>query len=66
MRKIKFYFKAFLLITFSKDFKKFEDEYFGVSPEIFYMDGERKFSEKEKKYMEIIKKCYNKKILHHG
>lgn len=63
MKKIKFYFKAFLLITFSKEFKKFEEEYFGVNPEIFYKYGEKNFSEKEKNYMEIIRKCYNKNIL---
>lgn len=66
MNKVKFYIKAFLLITFSKEFQKFEKEYFGVSPELFYMDGERKFSEKEEMYMEVIRKCYNKKILKNG
>lgn len=66
MKKFLFYFKAFMLITFSKDFQRFENEYFGKSPEIFFMDGERKFSEKENYYMEIIQKCYNKKILKHG
>lgn len=63
MKKIKFYFRAFFVITFSKEFKKFESDYLGKSPEIFFMDGERIFSEKEEFFMTVIKKCYNKKYL---
>ena len=64
MKKIKFYIQAFILITFSKEFQSFERDYFEVSPDIFFMDGERNFSEKEKFYMEIITKCYNKQVLY--
>lgn len=63
MKKIKFYFKAFILITFSKEFQEFEKQYFDSSPEMFFMDGERIFTEKEEFFITVISKCYNKQYL---
>ena len=59
MEKIKFYFKAFMLITFSKEFQKFEKEFFCSSTEKFFQDGERIFTPREDFFLTIIKKCYN-------
>lgn len=58
-KTLMYYFKATLIITFSKDFKSFEKEYTKRSPEYFYNNEERTLSDKEKKYVEIIHTCYN-------
>ncbi len=65
MKKLLFKMKSFFVITYSKSFKDFENEYFQKSSEIFFKDGERKFSDKEKYYLEIIKNCFNPRILKH-
>lgn len=50
-----FYFKAVLVICFSKEFKTFETEYFNTAPEEFY---KRKFSHKEIFFHEILITAY--------
>lgn len=55
MKSIKFYFQAFILITFSKEFQAFENEFFGTTTERFFMNGKRIFSEKEKNFLNVIK-----------
>ncbi len=44
----------------TKAYKDFAKEVENTSPEIFYRDGERKFSEREKKFMQIHKSTANK------
>lgn len=44
----------------TKAYKDFAKEVENTSPEIFYRDGERKFSEREKKFMQIHKSIANK------
>ncbi|WP_343662839.1 DUF6449 domain-containing protein [Chryseobacterium mucoviscidosis] len=44
----------------TKAYKDFAKEVENTSPEIFYRDGERKFSEREKKFMHIHKSTANK------
>ncbi|KUJ50071.1 hypothetical protein [Chryseobacterium sp. JAH] len=46
----------------TKAYKDFAKEVENTSPEIFYRDGERKFSEQEKKFMQIHKSTANKII----
>lgn len=53
-----YYLNATIIITFSKDFKSFEKEYTQKSPEKSYREGEREFTDKEKKYLDIIHTCY--------
>lgn len=65
MKKLIFKIKSFFVITYSSSFKEFEKEYFQKNTAYFYMDGQRKFSDKEKYYLEIIKHCFNPKILKH-
>ncbi len=43
-----------LTIPFSKDYKNFINEMLNSIPEVFYEDGERIFTEKEKKYLEYF------------
>ena len=48
----------FLLSIFSKEFRCFKaeyDYYVPDCPELFYEDGERIFTEKEKYYLEILR-----------
>jgi len=63
MKNIKFYFHAFILITFSKEFQAFEKEFFEISTEKFFMNGERIFTEKEQNFLNVIKTCYNHRCL---
>lgn len=65
MKKLIFKIKSFFVITYSKSFKDFEKEYFQKSTEFFFKDGERQFSIKEKYYLEIIKNCFNPRIVKH-
>lgn len=58
--------KSFFVITYCKSFKEFENEYFQNSTELFFRNGERKFSEREKYYLEIITTCFNPKVLKHN
>lgn len=44
----------------TKAYKDFAKEVENTSPEIFYRDGEKKFSEREKKFMQIHKSTANK------
>ncbi|WP_228457616.1 MULTISPECIES: hypothetical protein [unclassified Chryseobacterium] len=46
----------------TKAYKDFAKEVENTSPEIFYRNGERKFSEREKKFMQIHKSTANKII----
>ena len=46
--------KKWFIVNFSKSFKRFKNEYLSLSPEQFYRDGERKFSQKEKFYLKIL------------
>lgn len=55
--------KAVFVVTYCKSFKEFEKEYFQNSTGLFFNNGERKFSEKEKYFLEIINTCFNKKVL---
>jgi len=66
MKKLLFKMKSFFIITYSKPFKDFENEYFQKTPEFFFMNGERKFSDKEKHYLKIIKHCFNPRIFKHN
>lgn len=65
MKKIIFKIKSFFVITYSRSFKNFEKEYFQKNTELFFSNGERKFSEKEIYYLEIINTCFNPKVLKH-
>lgn len=62
MPRIKFYFNAFIQITFNQEFKKFEQEYFAKSTHDFFKD-KKYFSEKEEIFLAIIGMCYNKNLL---
>lgn len=53
-----FYLKATFVITFSKSFRTFEKEYIGKSSAQFFLNGDRKLTDKEKEYIEIIHICY--------
>ncbi|REC40931.1 hypothetical protein DRF69_16885 [Chryseobacterium sp. 5_R23647] len=65
MKKIIFKIKSFFVITYSRSFKNFEKEYFQKNTELFFSNGERKFSEKEIYYLEIINTCFIPKVLKH-
>lgn len=58
------FFKAFYLINFSKEFKKFRYEYLSKSPEIFFQDGRRILSVEEKQFIQLLEiriaRCENK------
>ncbi|WBS74192.1 hypothetical protein PF438_14955 [Elizabethkingia meningoseptica] len=47
----------------TKAYKDFEKEIKNTAPEIFFRDGERKFSEKEKMFMQIYKSKENQLII---
>lgn len=47
----------------TKAYKDFAKEVENTSPEIFYRDGERKFSEREKKFMQIYKSTASQMII---
>lgn len=55
--------KTFFITHFSKDFKKFKDEYLNTPSEWFWRDGERILTDKELEYKKIIdrKKLYMNK-----
>lgn len=58
IKTIIYYLNATFIITFSKDFKSFEKEYTQKSPEQHFQDAGKTFTEKEKKYLDIIHTCY--------
>ncbi|MCY1659323.1 hypothetical protein [Chryseobacterium sp. SL1] len=66
MKSLLFKIKSFFVMTFSKYFKDFENEYFNISSEILFKNGERYFSQKEKEYLKIIDTCINPQILYNG
>lgn len=64
MEKFIFKMKSFFIITYSKPFKDFENEYFQKTPEIFLSMVKENLQTK-KNYLKIIKHCFNPRILKH-